>query len=38
MEKATMDLMFVMLVGIYFLGCMAAVIFIAKNIARWLRR
>lgn len=37
MEKATMVLMFVMLVGIYFLGCAAAVLFIAKNIVRWLK-
>nr|DAG80128.1 MAG TPA: protein of unknown function DUF4969 [Caudoviricetes sp.] len=38
MEKATMVLMFVMLVGIYFLGCMAVVLFITKNIMRWLKR
>lgn len=38
MEKATMVLMFVMLVGIYFLGCAAAVLYIAKNIMRWLKR
>ena len=37
MEKATMVLMFVMLVGIYFLGCMAVVIYITKNIVKWLR-
>ena len=38
MEKTTMDLMFVMLVGIYFLGCMAVVISITKNIVRWLKK
>lgn len=38
MEKATMALMFVMLVGIYVLGCAAAVLFITKNIVRWLKR
>nr|DAT68625.1 MAG TPA: hypothetical protein [Caudoviricetes sp.] len=37
MEKTTMVLMFVMLVGIYFLGCAAVVIYIAKNIVRWLK-
>lgn len=38
MEKATMILMFVMLVGIYFLGCMAAVLFMVKQMLRWLRK
>ena len=37
MEKATMVLMFVMLVGIYFLGCVAAALYISKNIMRWLK-
>ena len=37
MEKATMVLMFVMLVGIYFLGCVAVGLYIAKNIMRWLK-
>lgn len=37
MERATMVLMFVMLVGIYFLGCAAAVLYITKNIMRWLK-
>lgn len=37
MEKATMVLMFAMLAGIYFLGCTAVVIYIAKNIVRWLK-
>lgn len=34
MEKATMVLM---LAGIYFLGRIAVVTYIAKNIIRWLR-
>lgn len=38
MEKATMVLMFVMLVGIYFLGCAAVGLYIAKNIMGWLKR
>lgn len=38
MEKTAMALMFVMLAGIYFLGCMAVVIFITKNIVGWLKR
>ena len=38
MEKATMVLMRVMLVSIYFLGCAEIVIFITKNIVRWLKR
>ena len=38
MEKAEMVLMLVMLVGIYILGCVAVVLFITKNIARWLKR
>lgn len=38
MEKATMVLMFAMLVGIYFLGCVAVTVFIAKQIVRWLKR
>lgn len=37
MEKTTMVLMLVMLVGIYFLVCAEVVIFIAKNIVRWLK-
>lgn len=38
MEKATMALMFAMLVGIYFLGCVAVVLFIIKQAAKWLKR
>lgn len=38
MEKATMVLMFAMLVGIYFLGCMAVALFIVKQMVRWLKR
>ena len=38
MEKTAMVLMFAMLVGIYFLGCLAVVVFITKNIVRWLKR
>ena len=37
MEKATTVLMFVMLAGIYFLGCAAAGLYIANNIKRWLK-
>lgn len=37
MEKIAMVLMFVMLTGIYILGCTAVVIFITKNIVRWLK-
>ena len=37
MEKATMVLMFAMLVGIYFLGCMAVVLFMVKQMLRWLK-
>lgn len=37
MEKATMVLMFAMLIGIYVLGCAAITLFIAKNIVRWLK-
>ena len=32
-----MILIFVMLVGIYVLGCAAAVLYVAKNIMRWLK-
>jgi hypothetical protein len=32
-----MVLMFVMLVGIYVLGCVAVVLYIAKNIMGWLK-
>lgn len=32
-----MVLMFVMSAGIYFSGCMAAVIFITKNTVKWLK-
>lgn len=38
MEKTVMALMFVMLVSIYFLVCITVVIFITKNIVRWLKR
>ena len=38
MEKTTMVLMFAMLVGIYFLGCVAVGLYIAKNIMRWLKQ
>ena len=38
MEKATMVLMFVMLAGIYFLGCVAVVLFMVKQMLRWLKR
>ena len=38
MEKATMVLMFVMLAGIYFLGCVVVVLFMVKQMLRWLKR
>lgn len=38
MEKATVILMFAMLVGIYFLGCMAVVLFMVKQMVKWLKR
>lgn len=37
-EKTAMVLMFAILEGIYFLVCMAVVIFITKNIVKWLKR
>jgi hypothetical protein len=37
MEKATMVLMFVMPVGIYFLGCVATESYMAKNMMGWLK-
>lgn len=38
MEKATVILMFAMLVGIYFLGRMAVVLFMVKQMVKWLKR
>lgn len=36
-EKTAMVLMFAIAEGIYFLVCVAVVIFIAKNIVKWLK-
>lgn len=37
-EEITIVLLFAMLMGIYLLGCLAAVLFITKNIVKWLKR
>lgn len=36
-EEITILLLFAMLTGIYLLGCLAAVLFITKNIVKWLK-